>query len=187
MNGQITQWVHHFVKEHTKEGDICVDATAGKGFDTLFLCQQVSSSGRVYGFDIQKKALEITRQRLANHGVEGIATLILDSHSSMGAYVEPESVSCIMFNFGYLPGGDHNISTTLSTSIEEIKAGLTSLKKGGLMTLCIYSGGDTGYEEKEGILSFISQLDEKQFLVILSQYYNRPNDPPIPVLIFKKG
>ena len=26
------------------------------------------------------------------------------------------------------------------------------LKKGGIMSLCIYSGKDTGYEEKEALL-----------------------------------
>ena len=35
------------------------------------------------------------------------------------------------------------------------------------------------------MLVFIRQLDPHKYLVILSEYANRPNDPPIPVLIIK--
>ena len=48
-----------------------------------------------------------------------------------------------------------------------------------------YSGGDTGYQERDEMLAFIRQLDPHKYLVILSEYANRPNDPPIPVLIIK--
>ena len=53
------------------------------------------------------------------------------------------------------------------------------------MTVCIYSGGDSGFEEKEAVLSYIRGLDYKKYLVIISEYANRPNNPPIPVLIIK--
>ena len=59
------------------------------------------------------------------------------------------------------------------------------LKKKGLMTVCIYSGGDTGSEEKDAVLSYIKSLDAKKYLVIISEYANRPNNPPIPVMIVK--
>ena len=61
-----------------------------------------------------------------------------------------ENVSAITFNFGYLPGGDHQIATQADTSIQAIEAGLRLLKKGGIMSLCIYSGGDSGFAEKRG-------------------------------------
>lgn len=53
------------------------------------------------------------------------------------------------------------------------------------MSLCIYSGGDTGFEERDAILNYLKQLDPKQYMVLLSCYYNRPNNPPIPVFILK--
>ena len=51
--------------------------------------------------------------------------------------------------------------------------------------LCIYSGGATGFEERDTLLLSLKELDPRKFLVILSSYYNRPNHPPIPVLIRK--
>ena len=35
------------------------------------------------------------------------------------------------------------------------------------------------------ILDYLKQLDPKQYMVLLSCYYNRPNNPPIPVFILK--
>ena len=53
------------------------------------------------------------------------------------------------------------------------------------MSLCIYSGGDTGFEEKNAILNAIRSLPSKAYTVIVNEYYNRENNPPMPVFIFK--
>ena len=182
---QITEWCLRFIREHVKEGDICIDATAGNGNDTLALCQLVGESGKVYAFDIQEQAVLNTKKRLADHGVENRAEVLLESHTNMNQYVEADSVSCITFNFGYLPGGDHNLATKKESSIAAIHEGLRLLKKGGMMSLCVYSGGDSGFEERDAILEELKTLDGKKYLVILSQYYNRPNNPPIPAMIIK--
>ena len=182
---QITEWCLRFIREHVKEGDICIDATAGNGNDTLALCQLVGENGKVYAFDIQEQAVVNTKKRLADHGVENRAEVLLESHTNMNQYVAADSVSCITFNFGYLPGGDHNLATKKESSIAAIHEGLRLLKKGGMMSLCIYSGGDSGFEERDAILEELKTLDGKKYLVILSQYYNRPNNPPIPAMIIK--
>lgn len=182
---QITEWYRHFISEHVQEGDICIDATAGNGNDTLLLCELVGETGQVFAFDIQQAAVDKTKQRLAEAGFSERAKVLLESHTNMEQYATNDSVSCIVFNFGYLPGGDHNLATKKETSIEAIHTGLQLLKKGGMMSLCIYSGGDSGFEERDAILEVLRELDGKQYLVIVSNYYNRPNNPPIPVLILK--
>ena len=96
-----------------------------------------------------------------------------------------EDVSAIVFNFGYLPGGDHNISTKAETSILAIEEGMKLLKPDGVISLCIYSGRDSGYEEKEAVLSYLKAVDPRKWLVIVNQFYNRQNDPPIPVFLVR--
>ena len=182
---QITQWCHNFIKDYVKEGDICVDATVGGGNDTKFLCELVGKTGTVIGFDIQKEAIKKAEEKLKSHHFLKRTKLILDGHEHIANYVSPNSVSCIVFNLGYFPGGDHKITTQLATTIQAVSNGLDCLKVGGIMSLCIYSGGDSGFEEKEGLLPFLQQLDSKKYIVIMSQYYNRPNNPPIPVFIIK--
>lgn len=127
---QITQWCHHFIADHVQKGDICIDATMGNGIDTEFLCELVSEEGKVYAFDIQAQALANTKKRLEERNLLHRAELILDSHANMGQYVSQE-VACIVFNFGYLPGGDHNLATKAKSSIQAIEQGLLLLKKKG--------------------------------------------------------
>ena len=184
-NYQITEWCHHFIKEHVKPGDICIDATAGNGNDTKLLCELVGESGKVFAFDIQEEAIANTKDRLRQADLIQRAKVLLDSHVNMKDYVAEDSVACIVFNFGYLPGGNHDLATKAETSIQAIHQGLGLLKQGGMMSLCIYSGGDSGFEERDGILEELKQLDTKRYLVILSSYYNRPSNPPIPVMIIK--
>ena len=95
----------------------------------------------------------------------------------MEQYADAGTISCITFNLGYLPGGDHSLATRADTTLSAVRQGLTLLQKDGLMVLCIYSGGDTGFEEREALLPFLKALDPQKYLVILSSYYNRPNHP----------
>ena len=183
---KVTEVNKIYLEDIVKEGDVVVDATMGNGYDTLFLCRLAEENGQVIAFDIQEKALEATRKLLAKEGMEERARLVLDSHVNMGKYVQEDSVDGICFNFGYLPGGDHALATQPETSKKALKVGLELLKKGGVMSLCIYSGGDTGFEEKEVLMNYIKELDERKYVVIVSSYYNRKNNPPIPVLIIKK-
>lgn len=184
-NYQITNWVHHFIEDHVQAGDICIDATMGNGNDTALLSKLVGEKGKVTAFDIQQMALDNTKEKLDKEKCSFNYELVLESHERMGEYAEKESVSCITFNLGYLPGGDHAKATKGESSIRAIETGLGLLKKKGLMTVCIYSGGDSGFEEKEAVLAYLKGLDSKKYLVIISEYANRPNNPPIPVLIVK--
>lgn len=174
---------HKFIAEHVKTGDFCIDATAGRGRDTLFLCNLVGENGIVFAFDIQEEAIKSTRALLQEHNKK--ATVILDCHSKMDQYVAKESADAIMFNFGWLPGGDHTKFSHGSTSRIAIEKGLELLKTGGVMSLCIYCGKETGFEEKETLLPFLKTLDQKKYSVLLTDYINRAGNPPIAVLITK--
>lgn len=181
----IVQWTHNFIKQNVKEFNFCIDATAGRGGDTLFLCENLTQGGHVLSFDIQKEALNSTKDLLDLNKITDKCTLINDSHANMLNYAKLDSCDCILFNFGYLPGGNHNISTNAQTSIAAITCGLDLLKTDGLMSLLIYSGGDSGFSEKNAILDFLRNLDSKKYLVISNEFFNMPNNPPMPIFIFK--
>lgn len=193
---QITYWCHSIIKSQAKSGGTYIDATMGNGHDTLFLCQMAGDEGSVWAFDIQEQALEATKALLAEHGYgcgsgyrygygENVH-LIKDGHENMDRYLGPQTADVICFNFGYLPGGDHAIATKAQTSVTAVRKGLEILKSGGMMSLCIYSGGDTGFEEKERILEYVKGLSSREYTVIVNEYYNRGNCPPMPVFVFKR-
>lgn len=174
---------HEFLSQFAKEGAVCIDATAGRGYDTEFLCSLVGDRGKVYAFDIQKEATESTMKLLSEKGHNN-AEVILASHSDMDKFVK-EQVDCIVFNLGWLPKGDHNIHTEAESSIEAIEKGLSLLKNGGGMNIAIYYGRETGYDEKDRVLAYLKELDSLKYTVIVTEFYNRTNCYPISVFIYK--
>ena len=105
----------------------------------------------------------------------------------MELYAAPGSADLIVFNFGWLPGGDHSIFTKPQSSLGAILQGLGILKNEGLMCLCLYYGRDNGYEERDAILAFLEKLDPARYTVIISRFANRKGDMPIPICVFKQG
>lgn len=58
--------IHRIIEEKVQPGDICIDATAGRGNDTLFLAKLVGETGHVTAFDIQQDAVDSTRALLGS-------------------------------------------------------------------------------------------------------------------------
>lgn len=112
--------VHDVLRRQVREGDFCIDATAGKGRDTALLRRLTGENGRVLAFDVQEDAVRQTRELLAKEHLS--AEVYLDSHANMAHYAEPETVDCIVFNFGRLPGGDPTKFTTAETSLPAVDA-----------------------------------------------------------------
>ena len=176
--------VHTFLKQHVQSGAFCIDATAGKGRDTALLCRLAGETGRVLAFDIQQDAVDQTKELLAKEGLR--AEVVLDSHANMENYAEPETVDCIVFNFGRLPGGDPKIFTRADSSVQAIEAGLRLLKTQGVMAIALYYGGENGYEEKNAVLEYLRTVDDRRYTVLCCEWSNRRGEPPMPILIWKE-
>ena len=174
--------VHEFLRRHVAPGGFCIDATAGKGRDTALLCRLTGENGRVIAFDIQEDAVRQTRTLLAQEGLH--AEVLLESHANMAHYAAENTVDCIVFNFGRLPGGDPHIFTKSDTSVAAIDAGLQLLRPGGVMTIALYYGGENGYDERDAILQHLKTLDDRTFSVLVCQWSNRRSDPPMPIFIW---
>ena len=177
---------HQFMAAHIRPGDFCIDATAGRGRDALFLCGLVGESGRVLAMDIQADAVEQTRALLEAEGCAHRAQVVQDCHSRMGRYADPGTVDGIMFNFGWLPGGDHHTFSHADTSVAAVQAGLDLLCPGGVMTLCIYYGRENGTAERDALLAFLPTVDSRRYTVIQGDFANHTGDVPIPVFIIKE-
>lgn len=177
--------VHHYLEQFIQPGFFVIDATAGNGRDTVFLCELVGKEGHVLAFDIQHQAVRNTENRLRDGGWQHTAHVALDSHANMARYAQAGSVDCIVFNLGWLPGGDHTVFTRADSTIAAIEAGLRLLRDDGLMCISIYYGGASGYEERDALLEYVKTIDPAQYTVLVTQFANRPGDPPIPVFITK--
>lgn len=184
---RVVSWAKWFVKQVVKPGNICIDATVGNGNDTLFLAECVGATGKVYGFDIQAAALEKTRQKLAASGLLERVFLLQESHTLMNNYLAPGSVKAVMFNLGYLPGGDHELVTKPESTLQALKAALQLLEVGGVITVISYTGHKGGPEEFQVLNEFLSKLNSSLYLVLRWELLNQINSPPVMFVIQRAG
>ena len=175
---------HELVSKVVQPGDIVADATMGNGNDTLFLANLVGDLGKVYAFDVQQLALDNTKKRLNDAGLLNRAELILDGHQNIAKYAAP-GLKAVMFNLGYLPKGDHHIGTRAETTIAALESSLMLLCKEGIVMLVIYYGGDSGFDEKNAVMAYLKNLDCKKYAVLVHDFVNQVNCPPIAVCIEK--
>ncbi|GEL07656.1 tRNA (mnm(5)s(2)U34)-methyltransferase [Salisediminibacterium halotolerans] len=178
------------LSEHTPEGGITVDATAGNGHDTIDLAKLAGPAGTVYSFDIQHAAIEATQKKLTDHKLDGRVVLVNDGHENMKTYIAPEHAGRIdtaVFNLGYLPGSDKTVSTQADTTIAAIETLLTSLRPGGIIVLVIYHGHEEGRREKETLMTYLASLPQEKADVLLYAFLNQKNEPPFLAAIEKKA
>jgi len=157
----LTQRVHTNLLTRLKPGAISIDATAGNGFDTLFLASHSGEAGQVFAFDIQSGAIESTRKRLDKSELTHRVTLICAGHETMQEQI-PEAqhgkVEIILFNLGYLPRTDKSIITRECTTLKALDSSLKLLSKNGYISILAYPGHAGGREETEAVKSWAQQL-----------------------------
>lgn len=174
----------YICKLKLKDGDIAVDCTMGNGNDTAFLCDLVGDEGKVYAFDIQETAIINTKDKLKELNLIERAEIIFDSHQNIDKYIK-ENVKLIMFNLGYLPGGNHDITTEKNTTIKAAEKCLSLIEPSGIIIFVVYSGHANGREEKRALECFTSELNQKEYNVVKICFTNQINNPPELICIEK--
>lgn len=175
--GNISDLAHDIIKKYVLNKNIAIDATLGNGYDTDFLVKNFSE---VYAFDIQSEPCKRYKERNISN-----VQVINDSHHLFNKYIKTE-VDCIIYNLGFLPGGDKSITTDHITSLESIKKGLEILRSGGFMLICIYRGHNEGKIEETCILEYLKNIPKNEYGVMIHSYLNRQEHSPMLVIIEKK-
>lgn len=166
-----TGFTHLLLEKFLLSGQKVIDATAGNGQDTLFLAQTVGAAGLVYAFDIQEKALQETKKLLEkNHCLQQVK-LIHAGHEKIGKYVQ-EPVQAIIYNLGYLPGGNKEIITKGETTLLSLQQGMELLSAGGVISLIVYPGHPGGKQEADLIEEYVALLSPQTWQIMK---WNREN------------
>ncbi|KKM11767.1 hypothetical protein SY88_07055 [Clostridiales bacterium PH28_bin88] len=181
---QAVTLAHKLLGEVVSAGDTAVDATAGNGHDTLYLARLVGEGGRVYAFDVQIPALEGTARRLEEAGLVDRVRLIHDGHEQMEQYVPP-GVRAVMFNLGYLPGGDHRVITVPESTLPALEQSFRLLLPGGVITIVIYTGHPGGSEEASQIEQAMAALPQPEWDVVRIDFPNRRHRSPYLLFLQK--
>lgn len=160
----LTAIAHDALCEVLHGDDRAIDATVGNGHDTLFLAGRVGPHGHVIGFDIQPAALAAARSRLSAAGLDANATLLACGHERLGVEIPPDwvgTVAAVMFNLGYLPGGDKGLITRADTTLAALRQALPVLRIGGLISLMVYPGHPGADAEVRVVDDWLAQIGDQ--------------------------
>lgn len=178
---------HHYWRRLLSPGDTAIDATCGNGHDTLAIAKLLEGDGeneiRLIAIDIQEKAIEATKSLLSQQLKRNIR-FIHGSHAKFPDDIEPQSVALIIYNLGYLPGGDKTKTTLTSSTLESLGNALPLIKAGGAISITCYPGHEEGKAEEEKVLAFASALDPRIWSCCHHRWLNR-RDAPSLLLIQK--
>ena len=195
-----------------KPGDIVMDATTGNGHDTLNLVRQISwfGGGILIACDIQPFAIDsskgLLREQLDMTIHEENATRWtcipnnLDRREAgsvilnwnVGCHLDlmkgqmPSTVKLVVFNLGYLPGGNKSITTLSSVTIATLQEATEVLEPGGCVSITCYPGHEEGEAEQQAVVSFAAALPQQRFSCYWHQWINQRNKrtgKPAPSLV----
>ena len=197
---QTTQLALHLVRPYVTPDAAVIDATCGNGHDTLALAEM--GPAQLYAFDIQEQAVRATTKLLQDHGysksiADGRITVCCQAHEQMGTVVSRDAgtsvangtvpVRAVIFNLGYLPGGDKERTTRTDSTLAAVRAAMELIAPDGVICITMYSGHPEGKREKTALLEFVSALDAGKWHTAYVSMPNQKHDPPEILLITRKS
>jgi hypothetical protein len=156
-----THLTHLIWKDFLQKGMSAIDATAGGGNDTLFIAKLIltKNSGKLFAYDIQKEALEKTEKRLKENLDDFLLKRVHLLHKSHEDLPKNENISLIVYNLGYFPGGNEEITTKFNSTLRSIENAIEIILPKGLITITMYPGHEEGKIEKDAILNFLENIN----------------------------
>lgn len=182
---------HHYWKQLIQSGDTVIDATCGNGHDILLLSHLTLADGKghVVGFDIQESAIQKTtdllRTNLQQEQFDCIQ-LIHGSHDLFPENIRSSSVRLVVYNLGYLPGGNKQITTRVETTLASVKRARDLLMPGGVISLTCYPGHAEGQVEEKALLELVASWEAKEWSCCHHRWVNRRSAPSL-LLIQRHG
>lgn len=166
---------HSYWERLLRSGDWAIDATCGNGHDTLKLTQ-IDGIGGVIGIDIQPEALRSTQALL---GQRPNVHLYCQSHTDFPPLASENPIRLIVYNLGYLPGGNKQKTTLTPTTLESVRKALQLVLPGGAVSIICYPGHPEGMVEEKALLGLISGLSPQEWNVCYHTFQNRQLSPSL--------
>ena len=168
-----------------------VDATLGGGRDALFMTRFLDEVGdkngngnknkKIFGFDVQKAAVERSRALFEENGLSDIAEFFEVGHERMLEFIPPEffgKIGCVFFNLGWLPDSDKTRITKPETTLAALKCALRIIDKNrAFLSVASYRGHAGGAEEFDAVRGFFAENFGEKF-----ESYGDVGNPIAPVL-----
>lgn len=172
-----------------------VDATLGGGRDALFMTRFLDEVGdkngngnknkKIFGFDVQKAAVERSRALFEENGLSDIAEFFEVGHERMLEFIPPEffgKIGCVFFNLGWLPDSDKTRITKPETTLAALKCAFRIIDKNrAFLSVASYRGHAGGAEEFDAVRGFFAENFGTK-----SESYGDVGNPIAPVLFIAR-
>ena len=167
---------HLYWKNLLKPSDLVIDATCGNGKDSLRLAELVPE-GHVYALDIQEIALQKAKELIPYSNISYLHQSHIDLPSG--------EFKLVVYNLGYLPGGNKDLTTLTSTTLESLEKASQLIVVGGAVCITCYPGHPEGAREEAAVRGWVEGLDSKKWLII--PHFWREKSPSLFYLIKLKN
>lgn len=168
-------YAHMLLRAHVHTGDVVVDATHGNGGDNRLLRTLVGPTGVVYAFDVQ----------LPVHADVDMTDVLLVGHENMARHVATQHhahVRAVVFNLGYMPGGDKGLTTHVDTTCEAVKQAIAIIAPDGIVILVCYQH-EEGRRELAALRTMLSAFQSGTHTVTETSFLNHDATAPIVLTI----
>jgi SAM-dependent methyltransferase len=147
--------------------DHVIDATCGNGKDSLLLAGLVPQ-GHVYSIDIQRVALDKARALIPHSNVS--------FHEQSHTDLPWTQIKLVVYNLGYLPGGNKNLTTVAATTLQSLEQASQIIVIGGALCVMCYPGHPEGAVEEQAVREWTHRLDPEKWTVMFHQWREKsPN------------
>lgn len=132
--------------------------------------------------DIQETAIASTKWRLAEHNPLALVSNVQFFHTNFKHFpseIPKDSAKLIVYNLGYLPGGDKDLTTKTEDTIFSVESSLELLVVGGMLSVMCYPGHEEGARETKAVKQVLEELDSEVWRVFVHAPLNRPVSPQL--------
>ena len=179
---------HQYWEKLLQKGDWAIDATCGNGNDTLKIAEiLLEKQGGVIGIDIQQKAIDKTDALLQSRlslSQRAHVHLFCQCHTDFPLLAKKNPIRLIVYNLGYLPKGNKQMTTLVPGTLESFKKALDLIVFGGAVCITAYPGHDEGRKEEQMLLQEATKLSSIDWNVCYHSFPNRILAPSL--LLFQK-
>ncbi len=177
---------HSLWLKHLRPGNNAIDATCGRGKDSLLIAQRILSegTGKLVCMDIQDDAISSTKTLLEDHLTPQQfqrVEFFQQSHIEFPQSLETLSIHLIIYNLGYLPGGEKSVTTMTKSTLLSLDNALKIISPGGLISVTCYPGHEEGLKEYQEIILWTEKLDKT---IYKSAHYRSISHPTAPSIVF---
>jgi len=182
-------FVHNILQKHIHPQASVIDATLGNGNDAAMIVSLLSYSGKFFGFDVQQQAINNTAHKLKTLNPSCNYKLMHQAHETMLPTLNEYKgkIDCVLFNLGYLPHGNQNLTTKVNTTYTAILQALTLLKQKGILIVVTYPGHANGAIEHAWLSHLFTAAPATTYFITTYYQFNNKRNPPHVFLIEKRN